>query len=73
MHSGDIWIMVIGALVGISCSLVGVFLVLQRLSMLGDAISHTVLFGLVMAFLISQSRSPLMMAVGAVFAGLLTT
>lgn len=69
----DFWIITIGALVGISCSIVGVFLVLQRLSMLGDAISHTVLFGLVTAFLLTGSRSVFVMAGGAIFAGLLTT
>lgn len=73
MESADFWIISIAALVGISCSIVGVFLVLQRLSMLGDAISHTVLFGLVTAFLLTQSRAALAMAIGAIGAGLLTT
>lgn len=73
MDIADFWIILIAALVGISCSIVGVFLILQRLSMLGDAISHTVLFGLVTAFLLTQSRSALAMAIGAVGAGLLTT
>lgn len=67
-----LWIIAIASLVGISCSLVGVFLVLRRMSMLGDAISHSVLFGLVAAFLLSESRSILVMLVGAGLVGLLT-
>ena len=34
----------------IACSLIGVFLVLRRLSMLADAISHSILLGIVIAY-----------------------
>ncbi|MHC5113306.1 MAG: metal ABC transporter permease [Planctomycetota bacterium] len=46
-------IMLIGVLAAISCSLLGAFLVLRRLSMMGDAISHAVLPGLAVAFLLT--------------------
>jgi manganese/zinc/iron transport system permease protein len=52
-----IWILIIGSLVAASCSLVGCFLVLRRLSMLGDAISHAVLPGIVLAFMLTGSRN----------------
>ena len=42
---------------GFSCSLVGPFLVLRRLSLIGDAISHSVLLGIVIAFLFTGSRT----------------
>lgn len=66
------WIMLIGALAGISNALLGSVMVLRRMSMLGDAISHSVLFGIVAAFLLSGTRSPLAMMVGAGVVGLLT-
>ncbi|MBI2423284.1 MAG: metal ABC transporter permease [Candidatus Hydrogenedentes bacterium] len=66
------WIMLIGALVSSACSLIGCFLVLRRLSMLGDAISHAVLPGIVIAFLWSGSRDILPMLLGAGALGLLT-
>ncbi len=70
--SHDIWIIAIATLAGLSCSMVGTFLVLRRMSMLGDAISHSVLFGIVAAYLLSGSRSILFMFSGALLVGLLT-
>ncbi|MBX7144017.1 MAG: metal ABC transporter permease [Oligoflexia bacterium] len=66
------WIIATGALAGISCALVGTFLVLRRLSMLGDAISHSVLAGLVSGFLLTGSRSLPIMFIGAIAVGILT-
>lgn len=67
----DGWIVVAGALCAIACSLVGTFLVLRRMSLMGDAISHAVLPGLAAAFLITGSRASVPMFLGAVVAGLL--
>src|SRR4028119_2113741 len=67
-----LWIILIGALVAGSCGLVGCFLVLRRMAMLGDAISHAVLPGIAIAFFVSQSRSSLPMFIGATALGLLT-
>lgn len=53
-----------------SCALLGSFLLLRRLSLLGDAISHSVLPGLVIAFVITGTRSPVPMFVGGALAGL---
>lgn len=51
--------------VAIACGLLGNFLVLRRQSLLGDAISHSVLPGIVFAFLFSSSRNPLIILLGA--------
>ncbi len=68
----DTWIVVTGALLAMACALPGVFLVLNKQSMLGDAISHGVLPGVAIAFLLTNSRDPWAMLLGAAIAGLLT-
>ena len=65
-------IILIASLIAISCSLVGVFLVIRKLSMISDAISHTVLLGIVVVFLITKDIASPFMMVGAVIVGLLT-
>jgi manganese/zinc/iron transport system permease protein len=70
--AADLYPLLAGALAALTCGLLGNFLVLRRLSLMGDAISHSVLPGLVIAFLITASRSPLPMFIGAATAGLLT-
>src|SRR4028118_1299881 len=67
-----LWIILIGALVAASCSLVGCFLVLRRMAMLGDAISHAVLPGIAIAFLVTKSRNSIFMLIGATVLGLVT-
>ena len=67
------WIILTGSLVGIIGSLLGSFLVLRRMAMIGDAISHAVLPGIVIAFLISETRASLIMLIGAAITGVLTT
>ncbi|MCC2667770.1 MAG: ABC-type Mn2+/Zn2+ transport system, permease [Armatimonadetes bacterium] len=67
------WIILTGALVAAGCGLLGCFLVLRRLAMLGDAISHAVLPGIVVAFMVTHSRASLPMFIGAVVLGVLTT
>ena len=68
----DIWIMATASLVAASSALVGVFLILRRQALIGDAISHSVLLGIVLAFLLTDSRSLPVMLTGAVIIGLLT-
>jgi manganese/zinc/iron transport system permease protein len=68
----DLFPMVAGTLAAVGCGLLGNFLVLRRLSLMGDAISHSVLPGLVIAFLISSSRGSAAMFIGAAAAGLAT-
>ena len=68
----DGWIVVVGSLAAISSALLGNFLVLRKMSMLGDAITHAVLPGIAAAFFITQSRDSLGMFIGAVVVGILT-
>src|SRR5688500_10632740 len=68
----DGWIVAAGILCAMSCALLGNFLVLRRMSMMGDAISHAVLPGLAIAFLVTHSRESLPMFVGAAIVGVLT-
>ena len=73
MDLSTLWIFLIGALVAGSCALCGCFLILRRMAMLGDAISHAVLPGIAMAFLLSGSRASWVMFIGATFVGLFST
>lgn len=68
----DFWIILTAVLVAFSCSLLGSFLVLRRMAMIGDAISHSVLPGIVIAFLVSGSKDSLFMMIGAAVFGLIT-
>lgn len=69
----DFWILLTGALVASCCGVLGVFLVLRKMAMIGDAISHSVMPGIVIAFLLSGSRDSLLMMFAALIFGLLTT
>jgi manganese/zinc/iron transport system permease protein len=68
----DAWIVVVGALCAVACALPGCFLVLRKMSMMGDAISHAVLPGLAIAFLLTGTRASVPMFMGAAIAGILT-
>jgi len=57
----------------ISCAVLGAFLVLRKMTMVGDAISHAVLPGIAIAYLLSQSRSSLPMFLGAALVGVFAT
>lgn len=69
----DAWVMAAGVLCNISCALLGCYLVLRRMSLLGDAITHAILPGLALAFMLTHSRHILPMMIGALVVGVLTT
>jgi len=73
MSQTDLEIIIIACLVSFSCSILGCFLILRRMAMVGDAISHAVLPGIVLAYLISGDREPVMMLAGAAAFGVFTT
>jgi manganese/zinc/iron transport system permease protein len=73
VSADSIWILIIGSSLAISASLLGSLLLLRKMTMIGDAISHAALPGIVIAFLISGSRSPAIMLSGAVIVGIITT
>lgn len=60
--------LVIAVLVGLVCAIVGSYLLVQRLALLGDAISHSVLPGLAIAFILGAN-----IFVGAFIAGVVST
>lgn len=66
------WIILTAALVGFSCGLIGVFLILRKTAMMADAISHTVLLGIVVAFIITGEVSGIYMVIGGILAGIVT-
>ena len=67
------WQVLMGFLVGSACGLVGNYLMLRRMALVGDAISHSVLPGIAIAFLFSGSRNSFAMFAGALLAGIVTT
>ena len=70
--SQDGWLVGTAIMCAVAAALLGNFLVLRKMSMLGDAITHAVLPGLAAAFLITHSRSSFPMFLGAVIVGVLT-
>jgi manganese/zinc/iron transport system permease protein len=66
------WTIAVGALSNASCSMLGCYLVLRRMSLLGDAISHAILPGIVLAFLFTGQTASWPMLLGAVGIGVLT-
>jgi manganese/zinc/iron transport system permease protein len=67
-----LWIVLMGFFVTAACGLVGNFLLLRRMALVGDAISHSILPGLVVAFMIFKSTTTWVAFAGALAAGLLT-
>ena len=61
----------IGVLAAVTCALPGNFLLLRRQALIGDAISHVVLPGIVIAFLVTGAVATLPMMLGAAGAALL--
>jgi manganese/zinc/iron transport system permease protein len=72
MVTANIEIILIASVVAVACALPGVFLVLRKMAMMSDAISHAILFGIAVAFLIVQDLSSPLLIVGAALTGVLT-
>src|SRR5690242_4068254 len=67
------WTITVAAVANLACALLGCYLLLRRMSLLGDALSHAVLPGVVIGFLISGSTSSGWIFITAVAVGLLAT
>ena len=65
-------ILLIAILVAAACAIPGVFLVLRKMSLMSDAISHAVLPGIVVGFLFTRSLASPLLFIGAVGTGMLT-
>ena len=62
-----------GMLLGIVAGVLGAFAVLRRQALLGDTLSHAALPGICIAFMLTDSRAPLVLLVGAGIAGWIGT
>jgi manganese/zinc/iron transport system permease protein len=65
-------IQAIAVVVAVACALPGVFLVLRRVALLSDAISHSILLGIVLAFFVVGTVTSPLLIVGAAAMGLMT-
>lgn len=72
MSQAQLEIQLIASLVAVACALPGVFLVLRRMAMMSDAISHTVLLGIVIGFFITKSINSPLLLIGAALMGVIT-
>lgn len=61
------------AALGLTAGALGTFAVLRRQALLGDAISHAALPGIALAYMLTGSKAPLVLAAGAGVAGFLAT
>ncbi len=69
--TGTGWILLLGGLIGLLCGGLGCFLLLRRMALVGDAISHSVLPGVVGAYVVFGTLASWAMILGAGAAGVL--
>ena len=68
----DTWIARTAAITAMACAVPGTFLFLSRQSMMSHGVAHSVLPGIVIAFLITHERNWWSLLIGAIVAGILT-
>ena len=69
---GHLDIQLIAVLTAVACALPGVFLVLRRMTLMSDAISHAILPGIVLAFFLTETLSSPFLILAAAATGVLT-
>lgn len=72
MSQQQVEIIILACLVALTCALPGVFLVLRRVSLMSDAISHAILLGIVLAFFYTKQLASPLLVVGATLVGVMT-
>ncbi len=72
MSTPQIEIQLIAAVVAVACAIPGVFLVLRRMALISDAISHSILPGIVIGFFITHDLSSPLLILLAALTGVLT-
>lgn len=72
MSSAQIDIQLIAMLVAIACAIPGTFLVLRKMAMISDAISHSILPGIVLGFFITHDLNSPILILLAAFSGVIT-
>lgn len=70
--SPQIEIQLIAVIVAVACALPGVFLVLRKMAMMSDSITHTILLGIVLGFFLTHDLSSPLLIVGAALIGVVT-
>lgn len=68
----ELEVQLIAMIVAAACALPGVFLVLRRMAMMSDAISHTVLLGIVLGYFVTRDLASPLLFIGAAATGVLT-
>ncbi len=72
MSTAQFEIQLIASLVAIACAIPGTFLVLRKMAMISDAISHSILPGLVIGFFLTQDLNSPLLIILAALTGVLT-
>ncbi len=72
MTSAQIEIQLIASIVAIACAIPGTFLVLRKMALISDAISHSILPGLVLGFFITHDLSSPLLIIMAALTGVIT-
>ena len=72
MNSAQIEIQLIASLVAIACAIPGTFLVLRKMALISDAISHSILPGLVLGFFITEDLGSPLLIIMAALSGVVT-
>ena len=72
MLQGHLEIQLIAIVTAVACALPGVFLVLRRMTLMSDAISHAILPGIVLGFFLTHSLSSPLLIIAAAGTGVLT-
>ena len=67
----DLQTILVGIVGNSACAILGCFLLLRRMSLLGDAVSHSILAGIAVAFLLTGTTAIVPMFLGALVAGVL--
>lgn len=70
--SPQVEIQIIAMIVAVASSIPGVILVLRKMAMMSDAITHTILLGIVIVFILVKDLGSPLLIIGATFMGLLT-
>ena len=68
----DLEIQLIAVIVSVACALPGTFLVLRKMSMMSDSITHTILLGIVLAFFVTHDLTSPFLICGAAIIGVVT-
>jgi manganese/zinc/iron transport system permease protein len=71
MTAAQVEIQLIASVTAVACALPGVFLVLRRLALVSDAISHSILLGIVLAFFVTKDLTSPFLFIAAALTGLL--